>query len=330
MTVPTPPFGIGSFSRAGGPRFLGLVRDERVFPLSQLLPSRFGDGQTLLDLLQDWDASFAALAAVASAARLSAEGTPLCDLAVHAPLPRPGQVFCTGANYRTHVIEMVVANGHSPHTDGMSAEERKTYATGLVERMVEGDPYVFMKPNTSVVGPTDPLALPVFSDRADWELELGVVIGKPTYRLSADEALACVAGYMVVNDVTARDKVRRTDAAALGPDWISSKGSPGFLPTGPWLVPAAFVPNPQALRLRLEVNGVAMQDDSTTDMMFSVARQVAFLSQHASLLPGDLLCTGSPGGNGIVRGIFLKPGDVMAASIEGLGTQRTPCVAPVR
>ena len=184
-----------------------------------------------------------------------------------------------------------------------------------------------MKSVSSISGPLDDLVLPEFSSKIDWELELAVVIGAPTLRASRSEYSNSVAGYMMVNDITARDKVRRTDVGALGPDWLASKGAPGFLPMGPYFVPREFVADPHDLGLRLKVNGELMQDDRTSDMTFDIGRQIECISAQVLMLPGDVLCTGSPAGNGVARGRFLKPGDLIEAEIEGLGQQVVHCVS---
>ena len=294
-------FSLGSFSQGGGAPFLGLVRGTHVTPVADLAPAFAG--RTLFDLLQDWNASFAALR---SALPSEAHGVPMDSLSVHAPIPQARQIFCAGAAYRKHVVEMVVTLGDSPGTDGMDADARRIYGEAYVDRQAaEANPYVFMKPVTSIAGPNDPLELPPFSERIDWEIELAAVIGRDTHRVARADALGNVAGYMVANDVTARDKVRRTDPGAIGADWLAAKGAPGFLPTGPLFVPSAFVPDPHDLAMRLSVNDEVMQDDRTDDMTFDIPRQIEWISSYARMLPGDILCTGSPSGNGVVRGIFL-------------------------
>jgi 2-keto-4-pentenoate hydratase/2-oxohepta-3-ene-1,7-dioic acid hydratase in catechol pathway len=138
-----------------------------------------------------------------------------------------------------------------------------------------------------------------------------------------------VAGYTIVNDLTTREKVSRKegDMREMGMDWVACKSSPTYLPMGPYLVPAAFIPNPQRLRVTLKLNGETMQNESTEDMIFDVARLIEAASASTLLQPGDLICTGSPAGNGVHHGRFLRPGDVMEGSITGLGTQRNTCVA---
>ena len=135
-----------------------------------------------------------------------------------------------------------------------------------------------------------------------------------------------MAGYTIVNDVTTRDLVFRRDMPEIGTDWFRAKNAPGFLPAGPWLVPAEFVPEHPTITLRL--NGEVMQDESTKDMIFDVATLVAAASRTVPLLPGDLVLTGSPAGNGLHHGRLLRAGDVMEGTITALGTQRIRCVAP--
>lgn len=317
-------FALGNFSLAGGAPFLGLVVEDRVTPVASLGPA-FGDSPTLLHLLQDWSRSFTLLASAVEAGHATSK-IAVDALTAHAPLPRPAQVFCTGANYAEHVIQMILAPGR-PEVAGMSPKEARHYAEDVVTRQAAGsDPFVFMKPVTAVAGPEDPLPLPYFSSKLDWELELAAIIGREAYRVARPDALSYVAGYVVANDMTARDKVRRADAGSIGADWIAGKGSPGFLPIGPLFVPSQFIADPHALEMRLWVNGELKQSDTTGSMTFDIPRQIEFLSGYARLLPGDILCTGTPAGNGIADGSFLKPGDVVEAEIEGLGRQRTRCV----
>lgn len=317
-------FALGCFNRAEGAPFLGLVIDDRVTPVASLVPA-FGEKPTLLQLLQDWSRSFALLSSAIAEGR-AAEAIAVDALAAHAPLPRPAQVFCTGANYAEHVIQMILAP-ERPEVAGMSPEEARRYAEDVVARQAAGsNPFIFMKPVTAIAGPEDPLPLPYFSSKLDWELELAAVVGREAYRVARSDALSYVAGYMVANDMTARDRVRRTDAGAIGADWIAGKGSPGFLPIGPLFVPSQFIADPHALKMRLWVNGELKQNDTTGSMTFDIPRQIEYLSGFARLLPGDILCTGTPAGNGIADGSFLKPGDVIEAEIEGLGRQTTLCV----
>ena len=176
------------------------------------------------------------------------------------------------------------------------------------------------------MGDDVPLVLPSYSEVHDWELELAVVISAEAFHVSRENAMAHVAGYTIINDITTRDLVFRKDMKEIGTDWYRSKNAPGFLPTGPFLVPAPFV-EPTSLNVRLELNGDIMQDASTSDLLFDIPALISGASQTMPLLPGDVLLTGSPAGNGQHWKRFLRDGDVMTGSITGLGTQVVRCLA---
>jgi 2,4-didehydro-3-deoxy-L-rhamnonate hydrolase len=186
---------------------------------------------------------------------------------------------------------------------------------------------VFTGLPSAICGPYDDVVLPSDSDQPDWELELAAVIGRPSRRVTVADALDAVAGWVIVNDLTLRDKVFRREPGALGADWLAAKNPPTFLPAGPVIVPRSAIPDPGDLRITLRLNGQVMQDESTKDMIFDVPRIVAHCSQAATLLPGDLVLTGSPAGNGLAHGRLLRPGDVMESAIAGLGAQVNHCVA---
>ncbi len=318
-------FALGTFSQADNKPFPGLVLGEKVIPLSSILPLTSTD--TMLTLLENWEANFATLqAAIASLDEASA--IPLEQLKIHPPVNLPRQVFCSGANYKKHVIDLIVDEGGGPASENMTTEERRAWATKMMdERAATGSPYMFSKPVSVVTGAYDNIVLPPHAKAPDWELELAVVIGRKARHVPKAEALNYVAGYAIVNDITNRDHVFRRDAVkAMGSDWIAAKGSPTYLPFGPYLVPAAFVPEPQNLQLTLKLNGEIKQDESTADMIFDIARQIEYLSSLVELWPGDVLCTGSPAGNGTHYKRFLQAGDVVESTITGLGTQRNICI----
>lgn len=327
----TATFHLGTFSVAGGRPFPGLVIDERVVALQTL--QSLNECATLLDVLDDWSSHFNALQDAVTQSQVLRHSRPLGELAVHAPVPRPGTVYCSGANYKKHVIDLIVAHQEQAETQGMSLEQKRAWGMKLMdERAANGTPFVFIKPQSTVTGPFDPVVVPKEARKPDWELELGVVIGRRARRVSRDRALEYVAGYTVVNDITLREKVfrRKGDSPELGMDFTVSKGAPSFLPMGPFLAPAVFVGDPQQLRLTLKLNGQVMQDESTSDMIFTVAHLIEYLSASVELQPGDVICTGSPAGNGMHYGRFIQDGDVLEGSISGprmgLGTQRNPCV----
>lgn len=190
---------------------------------------------------------------------------------------------------------------------------------------VPDEPVVFNKWVSCLHGPHDPVIIPRGSEKTDWEVELGVVIGKTASHVGKDEALGHVAGYCVVNDVSERHwQMER------GATWDKGKGFPTFGPVGPWLVTADEVPDPQDLSLWLDVNGKRVQDGSTRTMIFTVAEIIAYCSQFVTLQPGDIITTGTPPGVGMgqkPKPRYLKPGDVVTLGIETLGQQRQEFIA---
>ena len=189
---------------------------------------------------------------------------------------------------------------------------------------VPSEPVIFMKATSCIVGPNDPIMLPKGSKKTDWEAELGVVIGSTARYVSEDQALDCVAGYCVVNDVSEREyQIER------GGTWDKGKGCDTFGPVGPYLVTADEVGDPQALELWLDVNGQRMQSGSTGNMIFSVRTLVSYISRFMTLYPGDLITTGTPAGVGMGRKpapVFLRAGDVVELGIAKLGRQRQAVV----
>lgn len=211
------------------------------------------------------------------------------------PIGRPGKVVCIGLNYRDHAAE-----------------------TGAA---LPSEPVMFLKDPSTVVGAYDDVLVPRRSLKTDWEVELAVVIGRKARYLDTDEqALDCIAGYAISHDVSEREfQLER------GGQWDKGKSCETFNPLGPWLVPAAQVPDPQQLRLTTTVNDAVRQDGTTADMLFGVAYLVRYLSQFLVLWPGDVINTGTPAG--VALGMsdpkqYLRAGDVVALSIDGLGTQR--------
>ena len=304
------PFALGTFSSSAG-TFPGLVSGARVRDLSDQVPS-------VRAIVEDWDAWLPRLHDLAA----SADGTwhDLAGLRVLIPF-EPGQILQSGANYRKHVVDLVAAEKESVH--GATPEEARADAEKMMdERIRNGVPYVFLGSPRAMTGPYDDIVLPGLGEQHDWELELALVIGKSGRNIPVEDAMSHVAAYTICNDLTTRDRLYRPDLKAIGTDWFTAKNADTFLPTGPFLVPAAFAGDPNDLRITLRHNGVVRQDESTKDMIFDIPRLIAYVSTTSTLRPGDLLLTGSPAGNGAHWGVFLKPGDVVEAEITGLGNQR--------
>ena len=325
-------FAIGTFSSDGGPAFAGLVVGEEVFPLEDIdrRLAAEGEGQkgaaSVLALFDNWEHDFPRLQQ--AAAGLSG-GRPLASLQVHAPV-QPRQIFCAGANYHKHVVDLVVDGTMARDPDADREAVRARAEAMMRQRAETGMPFVFMGAPSAVIGPFDDFEVPYDVKEPDWELELAAVIGRPARRVTAAQALEHVAGYTIANDITSRELVNRPDAPQMGMDWLSAKCSPGYLPLGPFVTPAAFVGDPQALQITLKLNGQVMQDESTADMIFGVAKIIEFISRSVRLLPGDVVLTGSPSGNGTHYGRYIQDGDVLEGAISGLGVQRNRCVAEPR
>ena len=213
------------------------------------------------------------------------------------PLDGIGKLVCVGLNYADHAKE-----------SGMPIPE---------------EPVLFMKSTTAISGPYDPVVIPKGSKKTDWEVELGVVIGKTASYVPKRTALDHVAGYCIVNDVSEREMQLEGSG-----QWVKGKSADTFAPIGPWLVSRDEIGNPQALDLWLDVNGERMQSGNTRTMIFGVATLVSYISKCMTLLPGDVISTGTPPGVGLGRTPprYLKPGDVMRLGIDGLGEQRLKVV----
>jgi 2-keto-4-pentenoate hydratase/2-oxohepta-3-ene-1,7-dioic acid hydratase in catechol pathway len=209
-------------------------------------------------------------------------------------IPRPGKIVCVGLNYRDHAAE-----------GGQDLPKA---------------PLLFAKWPNTLIGDGDPVVLPPESTQVDYEAELGVVIGAKAKRVSENDALDHVAGYICVNDVSARD-LQFADG-----QWTRGKSPDTFCPVGPRLVPREEIGDPQSLAIRCIVNGEALQDSSTAQMIFSVAEIIAYASQVITLEEGDLIATGTPAGVGVFRDpkVLLQDGDEVAVEIEGLGTLTNP------
>ncbi|MGP4051787.1 fumarylacetoacetate hydrolase family protein [Streptomyces sp. 2A115] len=312
------PFSLGTFAEASGSPFPGIVLDDKVYGTRAVLP----EAATTRDLLADWEAALDALQGLADAP--VGPGLPLGDLRVLAPVQLPGQIIAAGANYREHVIQITVAH-RLGKADATEEELREQAAREIDERRANGEPYVWIGVPSAISGPYDDIVLPSIGENHDWELELGVIIGREAREVSPAEALDYVAGYTICNDLTTRSLVPRPEIPMMGTDWMRSKNQPGFYPTGPYVVPSRFVADPHDLDITLRLNGKVMQKGNTGDMVFDIPALISYVSHRLVLQPGDMLITGSPEGNGSHYGRFLRAGDVMDSEISGLGSQRNVC-----
>ncbi len=276
-------------SETGGQ--VGKIEGENVIPLPDA---------SLLALIERGPSGWDAARAVTAAPRR------LADLTLLAPIPAPRRnIFCIGMNYAAHAAESLIAKGQPVKLPEI--------------------PVFFTKATTTVNAPYGGIPFDAsVSDKVDWEVELGVVIGQPGKNIKAANAFDYVFGYTVLNDVSARDLQN-----SHGGQFFKGKSLDGACPMGPWIVTKDEVPNPHTLRLTCKVNGELKQDSNTSDFIFNIPAVIEWLSKGLTLLPGDVIATGTPSGVGFARTPpeFLKPGDVVECEVEGIGTIRNQVMA---
>lgn len=283
----------------------GVLVGDTVYAADKVLASAgLADAKTTLGILQEWDRALPLLESLGGGG--APGGVPLAGVKLTAPILYPGAFFCAAANYYKHSKEM------DPRRNVTREGKR---------------PYFFLKPAIhTTIGPNDPVPIPDVTQELDWEIELAVVIGRTCHRVTQAEALNYVAGYTIVNDLSARDLAKRDDWQFVS-DWFGQKVFDASMPMGPWITPASEIPDPQDVTLNLWLNDVLQQHSKTDDMLFSVAEQIEYVSARVTLRPGDVIATGTPGGVGKPRGLFLKPGDMIRVEIEGIGSMENPVVA---
>jgi 2-keto-4-pentenoate hydratase/2-oxohepta-3-ene-1,7-dioic acid hydratase in catechol pathway len=309
-----------TFRRGRGEPKLGAVWHERVLDLGGLYKDqatqrgtlrrgRGGFPRSLLEVIQGGEATWASVREVWEHGKGLVDQQAIEELATRrlayplkrvrllAPIPSPARnVFCLGRNYADHAAER-----------GAAAPDHPVY---------------FTKPGTAVVGPGDDVVHHAITKELDYEVELAVVIGTGGRDIPRAEALRHVFGYTIINDVTARDLQKRHN------QWFKGKSLDTFCPMGPMLVTADEIPDPQALAISLRVNGQTRQSSHTAKMIFPVAQCIEVLSQGMTLLPGDIIATGTPDGVGAATGTFLRAGDRIEAEVEGIGILASKVVRP--
>ncbi|HEY4026361.1 MAG TPA: fumarylacetoacetate hydrolase family protein [Candidatus Dormibacteraeota bacterium] len=295
--------------RDGAGRRLGVLRTgaDEVVDLAAVATAAGAPAPPadLLALIDEGDEGLRRVAALVERPEAAAAVLPLAGLEVLPPLDPPrGNVIAIGRNYARHAAESAQARGGSGEI---------------------APPTVFTKAITTIAGPHADIAIdPAVSEQIDWEIELGVVIGRPGINIDREHALDHVFGYTVINDVTARDI-----QSGWGGQFFKGKSLDGSCPSGPWVVTRDEIPDPQALNLRLSVNGSVKQDANTRDMIYAVDAIISWVSVGMTLPAGTLIATGTPEGVGFARKPpeFLRPGDVVEAEVEGVGTHRNRVIA---
>jgi 2-keto-4-pentenoate hydratase/2-oxohepta-3-ene-1,7-dioic acid hydratase in catechol pathway len=296
-----------SYAETAGPTRVGLLVEGLVYDVAELkqnlsVPALPGD--SVLSLLEAWGDSAIALNQAADQIQAtpgSAFGTPLSEVKLLAPVLYPGVLYCAGANYRDHLLEM----------------------TGKLVTKDDIKPYFFLKtPRSSIVGPGATVAIPDYSNQVDWEAEVAMVVGKEARHVSEENAMEHVAGFTILNDLSARDHMKRTDVPFLF-DWIGQKCFEGSAPVGPWITPKEYVKDPCNIPIKLWVNGELQQNSNSSEMIYGYEEQIAYLSRHVTLYPGDIIATGTPAGVGHAAGKYLKSGDNIRIEMGVLGELET-------
>jgi 2-keto-4-pentenoate hydratase/2-oxohepta-3-ene-1,7-dioic acid hydratase in catechol pathway len=287
------PYKLGTAIVEGNSKPVVLI-DRRVFEVDEVLGTSSGHS-TLLDVFRDWDAYRPAISQAVAKFCNSRQGYDPETLVYETPIAHPRAVICIGVNYRDHLAEMKVA-------------------------VAPAFPYSFLRPPSSLAAHQEEIRLPSGARMIDWEAELGIVIGRRVKPGDHSEPVDAVAGYTVINDVSARDWI--ATSPPVGIDWVMQKAWDKFQPTGPWITPSEFVADPQSLSIELSVNGTVKQRSNTAQMIFGVREIMRHLAGIMTLEPGDIIATGTPAGVGYGKmpREFIRSGDEVRVTVEGLGT----------
>jgi 2-keto-4-pentenoate hydratase/2-oxohepta-3-ene-1,7-dioic acid hydratase in catechol pathway len=256
-----------------------------------------------LKVIQDWDNSDQKILSLIASNKY--ESISLANLILRAPLLYPPAIYCTGANYNDHAKEM--------SAEGSGVDKSTT------------QPYLFLKAGPHcVIGPGEMIRIPHVTNSLDWEGEFAVVIGKNARNVKAKDALNYVAGYTIMNDLSARNLSHRKDWPRWGIDWFGHKNFDGAAPMGPWITPANQISDYTKCHLKLWVNDEKKQDSLVENLIFNVEEIIEYLSERMTLMPGDVIATGTPSGVGRPKGTFLKAGDIVRIEISGIGVLENP------
>ena len=297
----------------GVPRAGLLVEEKNVIDMELALKARKAaieglSSISILSVLENWEDILPLLRDIAShsSQTVSAVVGLLSEIRLAAPILYPPNIYCAAANYVDHSKEMGGSN--------------------LPDKSI-ARPYFFTKlPRQTVIGPGESVRIPYPEAKVDWEAEIGVVIGRRCRNVKASEAMEYVAGFTIINDVSDRARNFRNDWLFKF-DWLGGKSFDTSAPMGPWITPMEFISDPHSLTIQLWVNDELMQNASSRHMYFTIPEQIEYLSELMTLLPGDVIATGTPSGVGHAQGLYLKPGDTVKINIEGLGTIRNPVIA---
>jgi 2-keto-4-pentenoate hydratase/2-oxohepta-3-ene-1,7-dioic acid hydratase in catechol pathway len=300
-----------TYDERGNPT-AGVLIGDRVHSPSAVL-GEGASGLSVLELIERWDEFRPRLEHAAESP--PSGGAVLDELRLQAPILYPPTVYYTGANYWDHVLEMAEANRDA---DGNVPTPEKPE-----------DPWLNIKASKStVIGQGAPIVLPTFSKAVDYEAEIALVVGRTARELTPANALDCLAGFMVGNDLSARDFLKREGSIFIW-DWLAQKCFDGSTPLGPWLTPLSAIPDPTQMAIKLWVNGELRQNSNSAQLIHNFSELLVYLSLHVTLQPGDVILTGTPAGVGFPTETYLKPGDVVRIEVEGCGVLENPVVASV-
>ena len=347
--MPDTPFKLATFELLDvGATAVGMVLGDQILELTgagKYLVSETGLEAMVLPnemraLIENYDTAAVRLYQIANFFQEGAEATlpfvhAIGAVRITAPIKYPWNVLAAAANYRAHAEGMAAAPSgeNADNVDGMSGATDEAGSGGGFDpsRIAEIDPardapVMFAKsPRSGIIDPGEPYFIPPGRDQIDWEGEMAVIIGKPAYLVSAEEADDYVFGYSIMYDVSDRGGRPRGEGSMFpGVNWFDGKSTNRGAPFGPFIVPKEFIPDPANLRVTTKVNGELMQDQTTADLIWSQEHLIAFTTSILTLYPGDVIATGTPSGTGAERGEFLKAGDVVEIEIEGIGILRTP------
>jgi 2-keto-4-pentenoate hydratase/2-oxohepta-3-ene-1,7-dioic acid hydratase in catechol pathway len=333
------PFKLGTFERQGR-AFVGVVlRDSVVIDLSAA-PGGAGPAgappSDMKDLIARYDTGLRDRI-VALMKSVSAQGGArpayvhdLKDLKVLPPIMYPTTMLNVAVNYTEHAVEMGARDAAASDVPPGAATPGTASAPGIWQRRPDDtrwNPYLFLRTAASVIADGETIQLPVGRTQIDWECELGVVIGRPASRVPVADAKAYIFGYTLENDVS--DRGGRSDTRFGGSDWLIGKSHDTFAPMGPFIIPKEFVADPQKLAIKIALNGKPFQEGNSAQMIHDVYEQLSYASNILTLRPGDVISTGTPPGVGSARKppVYLKGGDVIACTYEGIGTLTNPAAA---
>ena len=350
--LPDTPFKLATFELTDmGATAVGMVLGEQILELTsagKYLVAEAGLEAMVLPnemraLIENYETTSARLYQIANFFQEGADATlpfvhAVGAVRITAPIKYPWNVLSVAANYRAHAEGMAAApSGENPDdVDGVSGASDEAGSGGSgggfdPSRIAEIDPardapIMFAKsPRSGIIDPGEPYFIPPGRDQIDWEGEMAVIIGKPAYLVSAEEADDYVFGYSIMYDVSDRGgRSRGAGAMFPGVNWFDGKSTNRGAPFGPFIVPKEFIPDPANLRVTTKVNGELMQDQTTADLIWPQEHLIRFTTSILTLYPGDVIATGTPSGTGAERGEFLKAGDVVEIEIEGIGILRTP------